>query len=519
MAHGPSHLIALVVVGALAGCQCEPPIVDADAAPAIDAAQADAPAVDSAHPDQHPADNRSDDGAGADAVVRDVVSTERPLDAGHDAGSVVDASQPDAAPQLSRARQWVRDNPMFISALSVVMADPPAAWVNDYFDGFHASAAHLWQTGTPDEVAAWAAAGRADFRWVSWVDQSGNSSANGQLVGGLPADPPGRIGYQIWDEPRDWDNFLTLQPAVSAVRAHDPGALLIMNHMRNVDRTGDMIDTFIGDWGGDIVSHDAYRQDNDAYSALAQFRAAALRNNAPYWRYLKAFHYTSDGPDLEESDLRWDAFSGLVYGYTGHTWFIYQIEPTNPDLVPALFATKGDYGSAKTPLWDVVAQINVELGHLGRSVTQLTSTDVRYRASSSLNQPAGTQPWSAGAGGDPYLAAFGPAPGNLLLELLIGFFVDDAGEHYLMLQNVRHDHGDWPTDNADSGTARLSFDFSAAPGNVLRSGGQSLDKLTGNVVEVPFTSQAGDQATLDVQLAAGDVFLFKYATGAVFARH
>jgi len=180
--------------------------------------------------------------------------------------------------------------------------------------------------------------------------------------------------------------------------------------------------------------------------------------------------------------------------------------------------TKGDYASAKTSLWAVVAQINVELINLGRAVTQLTSTDVRYRASFSYTQPEGTQAWSAGAGDDPYLSGAAAGSGNLLFEFLIGFFVDDAGEHYLMLQNVRHDHGDWPCNNTDSGTARLTFDFSGAPGNVQRDHGQSLDKLTGNVVDVVFTSVQGDQATLDVQLAAGDVFLFKYATGATFAR-
>ena len=68
-------------------------------------------------------------------------------------------------------------------------------------------------------------------------------------------------------------------------------------------------------------------------------------------------------------------FSGLVYGYTGHSWFVYQ---TDSQLLPdfnALFATPA-VGSAPAPLWHTLAQINLEMQHLGRAITQLTSESV-----------------------------------------------------------------------------------------------------------------------------------------------
>jgi len=474
MAHGSARLSTWCLFGALTACQCGPAPVEGDAAIATDA--------------------------------------------GHDASSL-DAHPADAnRPPLSRGVQWVRDNPMFISALTVNVGAPPVAWVNDYFDAFHATAAHLWANGVPIEEAGWASASNPHYRWVSWVASDGTSYADDQVIGGLTTPPPGRIGYQIGDEPADYATLLSWQPGIQAVHDADPQALLILNLMRDVGEYDRVVDTFVG-WGGDVVSYDDYDRANGSYRSLARYRAAGLRNGVPYWRYLRSFSFAAgNDPPLTESDLRWDAFSGLVYGYTGHSWFIYQIDPSNPDLVPALFASKGDFNSPKTASWSVVAQINAELVNLGRAVTQLTSTDVRYRASFGYTQPEGTQAWSAGAGADPYLIGVAAAPGNLLFEFLIGFFFDDADEHYAMVQNVRHNHGDWPTDSNDSGTARLSFDFGGAPVSVQRNGVQSLDKLTGNVVDVAFTSVQGDSATLDVQLAAGDVFLFKYATGAAFAR-
>ncbi|MFH1808318.1 MAG: hypothetical protein ABIJ09_06230 [Pseudomonadota bacterium] len=428
-----------------------------------------------------------------------------------------DASSADAAmPPRSRALQWVRDNPMFISGLTVVMAAPPADFVHAYFDGFHATAVHLWQTGLPDEQAGWAAAGRSDLRWLSWLNQAGNSSANGQLLGGLTTPPAGRIGYQLWDEPGDYAEFLSMRAGFDAVRGADPGALIVMNHMSGADEVERMCDEYLGNWGGDILSYDAYTRSNSAYGKLALFRERALAHGAPYWRYLKSY-YAADGDDpLDASDLRWDAFSGAVYGYTGHTWFLYQIEPTNPDLVPAFFSIKGDFSSATTAEWANAAQLNTELAHLGRALVLLTSTDVRYQSTWAVTQPAGTSAWSAGAGQDPFLSALEPAPGNSFLELLVGFFVDDAGETYAMVQNVRHAHGDWPIDSNNPGTARLEFDFSSAPVTVDRSTLLQLEQATGNVVEKSLTPIDGNHSRLDVRLAAGDVFFFKYKTGQPF---
>ncbi|MEW5909925.1 MAG: hypothetical protein AB1659_09020, partial [Thermodesulfobacteriota bacterium] len=131
--------------------------------------------------------------------------------------------------------------------------------------------------------------------------------------------------------------------------------------------------------------------------------------------------------------------------------------------------------------------------------------------------PPGTVPWTKGAGNDPYLTGIDGAPDNDTLEMLVGHFRDDSGEFYTMVQNVRHAHGDFPVNRTDQGTVRISFDFSNAPANLDRSKVLSLNKLTGQVENIYLTYRSGNAGFLDVKLAAGDPFLFKYATGASFA--
>ncbi|MFH1103167.1 MAG: hypothetical protein V1714_05310 [Pseudomonadota bacterium] len=418
-------------------------------------------------------------------------------------------------PPMTRGLSWVRNNPMFISGLTVSMGSPPANFVNDYFTNFRASAAHLWETGLPNEMNGWLGAGHPNFRFVSWVRPDGTSPINGRLIGGYPANAAGRIGYQIGDEPRTMQEFLAYDTGFRAIRAYDPNALLILNFSFLSPDVNQMLEHYGQHMDGDIISYDAYTWTNSSYQHLADFRRSALKYNKPYWRYLFS-HYSSSEDVISESDLRWEAFIGLVYGYTGHTWFIYQIDQ-NDVLAPMFFERQNDFNSPKTDLWAYAAQINRELANLGKSITQMTSTDVRYVPFSTYYIPPGTVPWTKGAGNDPYITGIAHAPNDDSLEILIGHFRDDSGEFYTMVQNVRHTHGDFPVNRSDPGTVRISVDFSKAPLNFDKSRVLALNKINGQIESVPLTYQDGNTGYLDVRLAAGDPFLFKYATGDPFA--
>jgi hypothetical protein len=153
-----------------------------------------------------------------------------------------------------------------------------------------------------------------------------------------------------------------------------------------------------------------------------------------------------------------------------------------------------------------------------RVTTRLWSTDVRYRALLPVLQPPGTRPWERGAGGDPYLADLEPAgdPASEGMEILAGFFRDDAGEHYVMLQNVRHWGGGPPNDSDEPGTVRVALDFSAAPPGLDRSRILVFDPRTRQAHQVLVERRGASGGIVRFPLEAGDVVLFKYATGTPF---
>jgi len=461
--------------------------------------------VDAMGPDGAP----PPDGASADGPVPDgpVPDMSQPPDGG----------APDAIPPpLSRGMKWVRQNPMFISGLTVTMGAPTAAAVSDYFSVFKATAVHLWQKGLPTAMDGWRLHGGATTRWVSWLKDDGTSIDGNKVIGGYPAGVPGRIGYQIGDEPPDMAHLKQIEVGVNAARGVDPDALVYVNFSYKANDIQQQL-TYYAQMDADVVSYDSYTQGNKAYYRLDMFRQAGLKQGRPYWRYINAyFDKPPGGKTITESDMRWDAFSGLVYGYTGHTWFLYQIYNNN-QLSPAFFDAGDSFAAAKTFRYALAAQINQELLNLGRCITQLTSTDVRYTPSVPLLTPQGTKPWQVGAGGDPYLVGLAPAPGQLLLDILVGFFVDDKGERYVMVQNVRHESGSWPIDNDNNGTFRLTFDFGKAPSGLDQTQVLGLDRVTGKVQALALTPLSGGKAQLDVTLAAGNPVLFKYATGVPFA--
>jgi hypothetical protein len=399
---------------------------------------------------------------------------------------------------------------MFISGLTVGMSSVDANAAHDYLDGLHANAVHTWATGLPGEIAAWQSV-RPGVRWVSWVDQTGNSLSNSSLLGGTDGGA-GRIAYQIGDEPASQHDYDQIVAAIASVRMADPDALTIVNY------TGSPNPSFLDQHAtlakADIYSFDNYTRHKDAYASLASIRAAGIKYGLPYWRYMRAYVDKGNPAAVDDSDCRWDAFSGLVYGFTGHTWFVYQSQ-FNPDFTQALFANGGSFAAAKTSTFAIVAQIDLELANLGRAITQLTSTDVRYIPALSVWQPKGTVSWSAGAGSDPFITNIAAGPGSgTLPELLVGFFVDAAGDHYVMVQNVRHAHAEFPIGGTQSLALQVDFDFGSSGVDATKL--LALSRTTGAIDELPLENKGGTKAQLLVTLEAGNVVLFKYATGRPF---
>ena len=464
-----------------------------------------------------------------------------------------------AEPDVPAGMDWVRHNPMLITALIPSMGAPPGAEADAYFDEFGATAVQLWMDG-PAEVAPWQQV-RPEAPFVTWVDRDATSLvwngaefvSSGEILGGLEADVPGRIGYQVGDEPLTVEVLQEIEAGIAAVRAADPEALAFTNFSYHVPDLAGMLDYFVAGVDADVVMMSDYFLDDLHYGVLAAFRDVGLRKGVPYWQYLNAYSGLESGlaPVHTESDLRWEALAGLTYGYTGHAWFFYQAAAEGHPTATTwggsiLHDGVGEWAAPRTEQWSHVAGINQELANLGRVVTQLTSTDVRLIVAEDgrAAQPLGTTPWAPGAGGDPYLSGIRAAAGELPMDILVGFFRDAVGETYVMLQNARHTHSLGVTEELVAenrlrgaelpGRIRLDFDFTGAPVTidrtrieVLRSddprvGVVDLDLIPADppdppdpnapppeVPEPPEPPQ--ERSTVEVTLDAGAALVFKYA--------
>jgi hypothetical protein len=454
-----------------------------------------------------------------------------------------------AAVGSTRAKAWLRLHPMPITSLVPSLPNPPGAVVDRYMEPFGANAVHLWMDGPP-QVEGWLQH-RRGAGFITWLAPSGaigqpgnalfwNGSAwvdSGQLMGGLAPNTPGRIGFQVGDEPTSVDQVNQILNGINRVRAVDPEALLFTNlsywvpDPSGADAAGrnQIIQAYLASPEVDLVSTADYNLDIAHYTVLKTFRNAGLAKGVPYWQYLNAYV----GPETDcrvthtQSDLLWQAMAGLTFGYSGHTWFLYQaaagaLHPTATQWGGSILnQPTGTWGSSPTPHHSMVGEVNRRLANLGKAITRLTSTDVRFLKGGHPLQPVDVQTYTPGAGGFPYLYEVGPAPGQHPLEILLGFFVDERGERYVMVQNARHTHSHRLGEPAipgssDIGTIHLNFDFSAAPPGVARDHLRVLRSADGVRGDLPLQDLGGNLRRANIILDAGDAVLLKFDTGRDF---
>ena len=444
-----------------------------------------------------------------------------------------------AAVASTRAKDWLRKHPMPITSLVATVPNPPKTVADRYLEPFGANAVHLWKDG-PAQVEAWLRH-RRGTGYITWLENNGNAAAwngsdfvnSGQLMGGLPPNNPGRIGYQVGDEPTTVSDMQEIISGISRVRGRDPEALLFTNLSYWAGdppgATRDAIlDAYVAAAEGDLVVTADYNFDIAHYTVLQTFRRAGLAKGVPYWQYLNAYigPETACQPTHTPSDLLWQAMAGLAFGYSGHHWFLYQAAAVgHPSATQwggsILNQPTGSWNSSPTSRHQVVSDVNRRLANLGKAITRLTSTDVRFIKGGHPLQPIGVQTYTAGAGGFPYLFSVGPAPNQQPLEILLGFFVDERGERYVLVQNARHTHshrlGDPAIPGSSSvGTIHLNFDFSAAPSGLPREHIRILRSEDGVRGDLPLQNIGGNLRRANIVLPAGDAVLLKFATGQDF---
>lgn len=197
---------------------------------------------------------------------------------------------------------------------------------------------------------------------------------------------PAAFGYYLRDEPPA-SMFPTLARWEKAVHAAAPDALAYINLFPNYVGAGafnalgvknydDYLEAFAKTVQPRYVSYDHYAMlingalRDEYFPNLEQMRAVALRHDIPFWNIVLSnshFEYAEPSPDT----LRFQAYTTLAYGAKGISYFTYFA----PNIGNYRLAPVDQFGN-KTPTWDALRQVNLQIRKLAPTYNKLKSVNV-----------------------------------------------------------------------------------------------------------------------------------------------
>jgi len=241
-------------------------------------------------------------------------------------------------------------------------------------------------------------------------------------------DHPAVFGYYLKDEPTvDW--YPNLARWRAAVVEADPDALPYINLLPvgaqgpGVDSYEEYVDRFITEVGAGYVSYDHYTLRDDGsvsptlFLNLQIMREYSKKHGIPFWNIVLAnSHFRYASPTA--GGLRLQVFSTLAYGGRGISYFTYFAPLTGNYREAAV-----DQFLNKTPTWDILRNINLQIHCLGPTYLQLDSVNVFHHP----NVPEG-------CAGDLSTSRFieDVSGGG---DFLVGEFVHADGRPFVMVVN------------------------------------------------------------------------------------
>ncbi|MBN1250074.1 MAG: hypothetical protein JXC32_20585 [Anaerolineae bacterium] len=271
------------------------------------------------------------------------------------------------------------------------------------------------------------------------------------------ADHPALYGYMLTDEPhlRDFEKLAAL---TAAFRQRDPERVPYINLFPNyasAEQLGALsyeahVAAYLDTVRPPVLSYDHYAlmewgDRPEYFENLEIIRRQALRAGVPFWNIILAtphFSYRDPSP----ADLRWQVITTLAYGGKGLAYFTYwtlDVENYRDGIISM-------YGE-RTPKYAVVQQLNRELHRLGPHLLKLTSTRVAH--------------WPDAPQGATVLDGEGLVTSVEGGAFVVGEFVGEAGDGWVMVVNRDREHAAWTT-------LRL-----AAPGATLDEVARSTGEL------------------------------------------
>ncbi len=138
----------------------------------------------------------------------------------------------------------------------------------------------------------------------------------------------------------------------------------------------DYVELFVKTVQPRLLSYDFYAlMDNGTvrsgyFQNLESMRKASLKHNLPFWNTVLScahFHYAEPTP----AGFRFQAYTTMAYGGRGLSYFTYfGRERGNYRLFPV------DQFGHKTPTWDMLRDVNMQVQHLGSVYATLKSVNV-----------------------------------------------------------------------------------------------------------------------------------------------
>lgn len=236
------------------------------------------------------------------------------------------------------------------------------------------------------------------------------------------------FGYYLRDEPGG-SAYPGLGKWKAAFQKADPKRLAYINLFPNYASPGQMnvptyeeyIESYVTTVQPAFISYDHYALMDDGslrggyFKNLEVVRAAALRHNLPFWNIVLSnahFNYAEPSP----AGFRFQLYTTLAYGARGISYFTY----FTPNVGNYRLGPVDQFGN-KTPTWDMLRDVNLQLHRLGPVYITLKSVNVFHHP----NVPEGC----SGMDTSRFVAALSGG------DLLAGEFEDGDGNPFVLVVN------------------------------------------------------------------------------------
>jgi len=277
---------------------------------------------------------------------------------------------------------------------------------------------------------------RLQYDWAETVDEGKmeeNVSSLTEEVGGNPA----LYGYFLRDEPgprtymREYENLAVV---AEALRERTPSKLVYINLLPSrafdpkTNEYENYVRRYVETLDAQFLSYDNYSLYEDGslhysyFDNLEVMRRMSIEYGIPFWHILLSVPHRNYR-EPSEADMRFQVYTSLAYGAKGISYFTYH---TYDGMDGNCRNAPIDWFGNRTPLWNVLQRLNLQIKTLAPILLKLKSTGVYHWP----EVPYGCKRLPGDALTTRVHSQIGEG------EFLVGEFKHEDGTPYIMLVNI-----------------------------------------------------------------------------------